>query len=445
MRHIIGAAAVVLVVNAQLTWWIIFILGQNRDRLELERGRLVALCERHAGRVARAEAEARADLEAALAGGRVPGTDPAPDPFSAWRALTTSGCADRWRTDGGSVRLTVAPAPELCVEAVPRDDWLASLRQAPSVDVEVVSEGDVAARSTSLSGVELDGPLEGWEVHPTEAAWEMVLRDYRRRIVMMVSEGSFFALLLFVLMALLWRTIRREVELERQHRNFLSAITHELKSPLAAMRLSLETVRRGRADAASAERFLDNALKDTERLQDLVQKVLEVTRYGRGDRSVSPQRVCLSDLVTDAVDSFRGRALAEGATLEADIEPDLWVAVDTEAFPIVVSNLLENAFKYAGARAHVAVRLSSLDGEAVLDVSDDGPGIPEREIPLIFNRFYRGGEEMTRTTRGTGLGLSLVRQIATAHGGRVDVARTGSDGTTFRVRIPGAEMWEESA
>lgn len=444
MRHIIGAAAVVLVVNAQLTWWIIFILGQNRDRLELERGRLLAMCEQHAGRVARAEAEARADLEAALAGGRVPGVDAAPEPFGSWRMVAVPNCTDRWWTDG-SVRLTVAPAADLCVEAVPREDWLASLRQAPSADLEVVPAGEVPVRSTSLSGARLSGPLGGLEVHPTENAWELVLRDYRRRIVMMVSEGSFFALLLFVLMALLWRTIRREVELERQHRNFLSAITHELKSPLAAMRLSLETVRRGRADPTTSERFLDNALKDTERLQDLVQKVLEVTRYGRGDRSVTPQRSCLSDLVTDAVETFRGRALAEGATLRAEVEPGVWLAVDTEAFPIVVSNLLENAFKYAGARADVAVRLSAVDGEAVLDVSDDGPGIPEREIPLIFNRFYRGGEEMTRTTRGTGLGLYLVRQIATAHGGRVDVERTGPDGTTFRVRIPGAERWEESA
>ena len=435
----------VLVVNAQLTWWIIFILGQNRDRLELERGRLLAMCDRQASRVAQAEAEARAELEAALAGGLEPGLDAPPAPFAAWRRLDAAPCDDRWDGGGEKTRLTVGPARDVCVEAVPRDDWLASLYVAPSVELEVIPAADLPAGSALPPGTDLSGPLTGWQVRPTPTAWEEVLRDYRRRIVMTVSEGSFFALLLFVLMALLWRTMRREVELERQHRNFLSAITHELKSPLAAMRLSLETVVRGRADAAASGRFLDNALKDSERLQDLVQKVLEVTRYGRGDRSVTPERVCLSDLVGDAVEAFRGRALAEGATLESDVEPGLWLSVDTEAFSILVSNLLENAFKYAGTRAHVVVRLSAVDEEAVLDVADDGPGIPEREIPLIFNRFYRGGEEMTRTTRGTGLGLYLVRQIATAHGGRVDVAHTGREGTTFRVRVPGAELWEASA
>ena len=253
---------------------------------------------------------------------------------------------------------------------------------------------------------------------------------------MVVSEGSFFAVMLLAVVWVLWKTVRREVELERQHQNFLSAITHELKSPLAAMRLSLETVLRGRADSTASVRFLENALQDTERLQSLVQKVLEVTRYGLAGKALTIRTAELSATVEEAVDRFRSRALSAGARLNVSIEPEIVARVDEEAFQIVVSNLLENAIKYGGTIPEVTVRLFASDGRAVLEVTDNGRGIPEEDLPLIFDRFFRGGDEMTRTTQGTGLGLHLVEQIVTGHGGTVRVAETGPKGTTFRVELP---------
>jgi len=262
---------------------------------------------------------------------------------------------------------------------------------------------------------------------------------------MMVSEGSFFALLLFVLIGLLWMSLRREVELQRQHRNFLSAITHELKSPLAAIRLSLETVASGRASPEAVPRFLSNALDDASRLQDLVQKVLEATRYGEGGSRIERRHADLSTVVADSVDTFARSALAVGARVESGIENGLWAEIDAEAIAIAVSNLLENAIKYGGAPPLVSVRLATRNGDAVLEVGDNGGGIPRDEIPMIFQRFYRAGDEMTRTTRGTGLGLYLVQQIIAAHGGSVSVMETGPEGTRFEVVIPGAESREVEA
>ena len=267
-----------------------------------------------------------------------------------------------------------------------------------------------------------------------------MLGDYRRRIVMLVSEGAFFAVLLLVLIGLLWRSFRREVELERQHRNFLSAVTHELKSPLASMRLALETVASNRASPEAGRRFIGNALEDVERLQDLVEKVLEATRFGEGWTEIHREDTDLSHLVEDSIDAFRRRAMAANALLRSEISPDIRAEIDAEAMAIVISNLLENAVKYGDDPPTVAVDLSMDGNRAVLEVSDNGVGIADDDVQMIFGRFYRGGDEMTRTARGTGLGLHLVQQIVEAHRGKVEVASTGPAGTVFRVTLPGHQV-----
>ena len=434
LRHVVVAVLVVLVVNAQLTWWIIFVLRENRHRLELERGRLADAAGLGAARVAAAAAAARRELEAAVA---APGSTAPPTPyFVAWSQTAGRPCAGGWISSDGATELRV-PSPDGCVTALADAAWLDGLRGLPPV-LELVPAGEESVRPT----VVLAPPLDGLAVTPTAAAWSGVLRTYRSRITMIVSEGAFFAGLLFVMLALLWKTLRRESELERQHRNFLSAITHELKSPLAAMRLSLETVLRGRADSSASVRFLENALQDTERLQSLVQKVLEVTRYGRGDGGLTLRQGCVSDVVNDTLASFSRRATAAGARVDTRIEPEVWAEIDEEALAIAVSNLLENAIKYGGTVPRLEIRLATDDDRALLDVSDNGRGIAEGDVPFVFNRFFRGGDEMTRTTQGTGLGLYLVHQIVTAHHGTVAVHRTGADGTTFRITLPGAAVVE---
>jgi signal transduction histidine kinase len=338
----------------------------------------------------------------------------------------------------GGVALYV-PTPGGCIEAVANREWWEGLLEVgPELEL-ITSE---VARDDRPPTVALPVPFDDRAVSPRESAWQSLLDGYRSRIKMIVSEGAFFAMLLFVLIGMLVRTLRREAELERQHRNFLSAITHDLKSPLASMRLALETVLSGRADGDAGRRFLDNALRDTERLQNLVQKVLEVTRYDRGGGRLEFRRASLSGVVADAVDGFSRHAEQLGIRIDADLTEDVWSEFNEEGIGVVVSNLLENAAKYGGGDPRIEVRMSLKDGHAVLDVRDHGAGIPTDEVPYIFDRFYRGGDEMTRTTNGTGLGLYLVKQIVAAHRGTVVVASTGPDGTTFRVTLPGAQLKE---
>ena len=360
-----------VVVNAQLTWWIIFSTGQARERLELERQLL--------------ETNARSWAEMASA------TGPDDEP----------------------------PVPE---------------------GMEIVA-GPI--EDPARPAVAIAGDPRGRSIRPTGESWNGILEDYRRRIVMMVSEGAFFALLLVVFMGLLWRTFRREVELERQHRNFLSAITHELRSPIAAIRLALETVTSGRADEAASRRFMGNALADTDRLDLLVQKILHATRFGSGGTGVRRARRSVDGVVARAVADFEPGAGLAGAEVNAEIEADLWAEVDDEALAIVVSNLLENALKYGGSPARIDLVLRKEGDRLILDVSDNGHGIPHDEIPKIFDRFYRAGDEMTRTSRGTGLGLYLVQRIMKAHHGSVEIVETSDRGTTVRAVLPGADEGED--
>jgi signal transduction histidine kinase len=433
MRHIIVAVLVVVVINAQLTWWIVFVLRLNRDYLKLERQFLVGSARMEAARVEVEISTARTALEAAVIMGDQPGRTAAPIPFAGWRSQAMAGgCPSAWLNSSGVIEIGVLSGLT-CYTGVLSGEWRQRVLEVGD-DLEVVSSTDAGP-----SGVALKSPYEGLTVRPRSDVWDGLLENYRRRIVMMVTEGSFFALLLLVLLGILWRTFRREVELERQHRNFLSAVTHELKSPLAAIRLSLETVTAGRAAGDAADRFLANALEDAGRLEDLVQKVLEATRFSEGGSVIVRKDVHLSRVVEEVTEAFKRRADAAGATLDLAVEPDIYSDVDEEAMSIAVSNLLENAIKYGGKPPRVEMGLTLNGHHAILDIRDNGDGIPEEDVQRVFDRFFRSGDEMTRNTRGTGLGLYLVQQIVDAHRGSVKIESTGEDGTVFRVVLPGYE------
>jgi two-component system, OmpR family, phosphate regulon sensor histidine kinase PhoR len=438
LKHLAVTVLVVVLVNAQLTWWIIFVLREARTRLGLERGEMVAVAELEAERVANHLEQAEIVLATSIAAGARVEEEPAPEPFAAW-SWAGPPCEGTWTRGPAELSLRL-PARTGCVVAtIAGESARRLLAVAPGV--ELVARPAVGGALVGPPAVAV-AAAPALAVRPAAAPWSAALRGYRHRILMMVSEGAFFAILLLVLVALLWRTLRREAELERQHRNFLSAITHELKSPLASMRLALETVLSGRADEASGRRFLNNALQDAERLQDLVQKVLETTRYGHGAHTLRQREASLSQLVARAADAVRVRVESAGGEITSEIEPLVCAVIDEEALTIAVSNLLENAVKYGGRQPRVRVRLAAEHGRAVLEVSDTGDGIPAEEVPFVFDMFYRAGDELSRTSQGTGLGLYLVRQIVHAHRGTVRIASTGPEGTTFRIELPGAERKE---
>lgn len=434
MRHVLVLVVLAVVLNAQFTWWVVYSLRENGVRLRLERQLMVDGLRRVAARVQ----ERLARLEASLpAGGVVPSPKP---PFSSLVLIPRNLKERQWEAREGGIALLVPVRGGLVAE-------LGLPLEVVSRWVEEEEPGawlvpPDAPRPRGIETVPLGLPVAGYALAPDREQWEVATIRYQRRVLMVVSEGVFFWVGMAAVVALLWRMLRQEAVLEQQRQNFISAVTHELKTPIAGIRLSLETVLSGRAQGPSQEQFLRNALSDAERLQNLVEKVLELTRFASGVHRLNIQLADLSQLVEEELLSAQVRAEARGVKVEADITPGVMVPHDGEGVAIILSNLLENAFKYASTTdPRVWVKLWVEHGQAIVEVRDNGIGIAPEELPKIFGVFYRGGDEVARRTPGTGIGLFVAREIAKAHGGKLVASSAGpGQGASFRLILPGAQQ-----
>jgi signal transduction histidine kinase len=265
------------------------------------------------------------------------------------------------------------------------------------------------------------------------------LRERRtRRLRMFVSEGTFFLLVVSLGVLIIFHALRREVSLKRQQSNFVSAVTHELKSPLAAIRLFAETLELRDLGPEKRSQYLRAIQKDVDRLEMLVVNLLTVARLESGQVQLHPQP---TDLVREVVENLEGlrEALAERGVrleLEAGAE-EIPVRSDGLALQTVLRNLVDNAAKYGGEGTTVHVRVRREAGRALLEVRDEGIGFPSSEKERIFQKFYRVGDEMVRRVEGSGLGLYLVRALVRRGGGEVSAESEGAGrGATFRVSYP---------
>lgn len=435
--QIVSFVAVTLVLNAQFTFWVYHALRDNRERLDLQRQILLA----RAGTAAR-DIEARTrSLEAELLALPVGVIPTVHAPISEIRILDVGLDGERpgWTVlDGkaafvrpiGRGRRSVALLDPQTPYA-----WLASAEG----DLQLI---DVEAAAGTRPVVALASPFQGLAVAPEFQRWEKLLDAYQRRVFLIIAEGGFFLAAMITAVVLLWRVVRRESLIEHQHQSFVSAVTHELKTPIAGIRLALETVLSGRVDEDGRRRFLGNALADAERLSGLVEKILEVTRYAGAGRRLRIEVSDLSSLIEEEVGIAERRAAARGATISASLAPEIQAPIDAEALAIVISNLIENALKYAqGEPPRVDVRLTIEHGEAVIEVRDNGIGIRAQDLEEIFKPFVRASDAVTRRTPGTGIGLYVAREIIAGHSGKLTAASDGpGKGATFRIVLPGADV-----
>jgi signal transduction histidine kinase len=253
---------------------------------------------------------------------------------------------------------------------------------------------------------------------------------------MFAFEGPFFALVILVMLWLIAGSLRVERELKRRQQNFLSAVTHEFKTPIGTLRLLVQTLRLRPASPERTVAYLRKMETELDRLERTSDQVLASARLQHAD---APPVLAAADL-NSVVQGHLGRAregLEErGAVLEIAYAPEpLPVSLDLDAFAIVLHNLLDNAVKYdPGPQKRVRVTLHA-EGDLVhLHVDDAGPGLTREERERVFDRFYRAGDEMTRTTAGVGLGLHLVRTIVESMHGWVR-AEENPDGAGARFTV----------
>jgi signal transduction histidine kinase len=232
--------------------------------------------------------------------------------------------------------------------------------------------------------------------------------------------------------------LRREGELLRLRRDFVAGVSHELRTPLAQLRLFLDTLRLKRYDTLEEQEWLVGHLsRETTRLEHLVENVLAVSRLERNVHSGAPlQPLDLAREVTDAVHAFQPLAASRQAHIECDLECGIEVLADQTAFRQLLLNLLDNAVKFGPPGQVVGVSLHRRDASAELRVSDEGPGVPDPDRKRIWEPYYRGNNPATRAVGGSGIGLTIVRDIAGRFGGAAMVASPVGAGAQFIVTLP---------
>lgn len=308
----------------------------------------------------------------------------------------------------------------------------------PDVSVALRPPGEVVASSTPVPPQEACEYLPGWRLtlsfkgsDPFAAASERQSRFY-------LWTGFLVVVIIGMVALLVARYVAGQMRLARLKSDLVSTVSHELKTPLAAMRALVDTLiaRRYRGEG-QLQNYLEMLAKENLRLSHLIENFLSFSRMEQGKRRFQFQDVKPELVIRDALAVLHDRLHAPNCRIEVEVAPDLPVVrADPEALTTVLINLLENAYKYTEKNKQIALRAFRQNGDVAFEVTDNGIGMTHRETQKVFDRFYQVDQSLTRRTGGCGLGLSIVQFIVKAHQGSVDVTSEPGRGSTFAVRFP---------
>lgn len=279
-----------------------------------------------------------------------------------------------------------------------------------------------------FKGLSLGIKFQGTSVQQLGESWM-----HRNFIIL----GILSALIIIGLM-LTKHVVSKEVALAKLKSDFVSNVSHELRTPLALIRLYAETLELGRITTKEKKHdYYKIIRKESERLTGLINNILDFSRIEAGRKEYEFRETDIADLVRNTLDSYRYQIEQQGFTLKEEIDDSLpSVCVDREAIARALLNLMNNALKYSAEDKFLRVKLYRENGTVKLEIEDHGIGITSREQTKIFEKFYRTGDPLVHNTKGSGLGLSLVRHISDAHGGSIDVDSTPGKGSKFVLSLP---------
>jgi signal transduction histidine kinase len=228
--------------------------------------------------------------------------------------------------------------------------------------------------------------------------------------------------------------IAKEFELQKRQNNFLLTVTHELKTPLAALKLYLQTLQKHNLTEEKKESIIDGALSENERLVQLIENILNTSRAENKAFELNKENIDLSSLSAQLTERYQKRY--KSLQFKMEVPEGLNLKADPNMLETILVNLLENAIKYGGAAQEIAIKAVPLDRFITLTISDEGPGIAANERTHIFEKFYRIGNEDTRKASGSGLGLYLVAELVHLHKGQVRCQENHPKGCVFEVILP---------
>jgi two-component system, OmpR family, sensor histidine kinase CiaH len=264
----------------------------------------------------------------------------------------------------------------------------------------------------------------------TEKLWK-VNDDKRRKDAQYIGEGATFLVLILIGAVFIYRATRRQIRLSQQQENFMMAVTHELKTPIAVTQLNLETLLRRQLDEDTKEKLIRHTLQEAIRLNQLSNNILLAAQLEGGNYTTFKQEINLSEIIMEVIREYSGRYPLRHIT--SLVEPEIFIVGEALLLKMLVNNLVENALKYSAKEKQVRIELHQETDSIEMKVVDEGVGIPAEEKSRIFNKFYRVGNENTRKTSGTGLGLYLSKKIAKAHNATLIVKDNQPQGSIFTV------------
>jgi signal transduction histidine kinase len=274
-----------------------------------------------------------------------------------------------------------------------------------------------------------------WGFHLIELTEELKSNstEVSKRVIMIIGEGLvFFSILLFGL----WKirsSIKKDLQLSERQNNFLLSVTHELKTPLAANKLYLQTIQKRNLDEEKRKNLMEKAIQENERLESMIENILNASRLENNALKPHKEEIDVTSLFEQVAERFQKRNQQELIAL--NLEKDIIANLDVFFVETIVNNLLDNALKYGGSCGNIELYLFKKAERLVFGVKDQGPGIEKEEIKKMFEKFYRSGNEDTRQQKGSGLGLFIVAELARMHHGKVSYKENTPRGANFEILL----------
>jgi len=275
------------------------------------------------------------------------------------------------------------------------------------------------------------------ELQPDKSTYVQQLQkieiEKKRKTVQYVSEGATFFLLIVLGAVVVFRAVRRQFRQSQQQQNFMMAITHELKTPIAIAKLNLETLQKHKLSEEQQQQLISNTLQEAGRLNTLCNNLLLASQIEAGDYKLTTEKIDFSELVTESATDFKMRFPKRNIGITAG--KDVYITGDRLLLQMAVNNLVDNAIKYSTKDEKIEILLKKENDEIKILIKDEGKGIPDEEKNNIFNKFYRVGNLHTKGAKGTGLGLYLTKKIIEQHNGKIIVTDNHPHGSIFEVKL----------
>jgi signal transduction histidine kinase len=260
--------------------------------------------------------------------------------------------------------------------------------------------------------------------------------DYiRKRTIMILGEGAvFFSIVAFAIFQIR-KSIQKDMELSRQQKNFLLAVTHELKTPIASVKLYLQTLKRHQLDEQKRGEIANSALQENDRLQQIIDNILSVSQLENKTFQLHAEDVNLRESIDQAI---KVHQIKNTCDFQIDCPENLSHRLDRNAWHSILSNLVDNSLKYAGDFPRIKISCKQNANGLEVTFEDNGPGVPIEKLDIIFQRFARLGHEETRSAKGVGLGLYIVKELIRAMRGEIKAENAVGGGLRFVILFQSA-------